>query len=320
MEATYIYNIGDCISFNNKNNEYYVIILHSISKTQKSITYNFVQLADSFSQKPDIKAILASKFVGQDVLHYSNDNTRSYEKGYKLIHIEHSDLLEMTANLLKIGNVPINNKLLNVSEGGYSTSLFSLLQSIEIAKKANIGCQKYPLSLILDTNHPSSNNDIIETWELAQESAHPVAQKLLPHDFFWDVCHFHAPFGNDDGWDVLHIFKNWRQEHPSTPSDKFITSYLAKRWQFPIFHLKMTAIDNIPDFISSYSMQRIDYAVICACFAQIVLEGKVDYHLKSLAIKAIKRQLDERILKQFSKDQSERKEILETELTILSNI
>ncbi|GAA4319284.1 hypothetical protein [Flaviaesturariibacter amylovorans] len=130
--------------------------------------------------------------------------------------------------------------------------------------------------------------------EIALANAHPTAQKLMKDEFFYSVVDDSAPFGNDDGWDVLYSLKEWLPDNEGTSKKEFIDSKLSE-WDYPAFNYLTTDIEDAKAFVRSSEiglrlLMGIDQAIIATAFGQLYLEGKIDEDLSAFAETVINRQ------------------------------
>ncbi|MTI19668.1 hypothetical protein E1176_01400, partial [Fulvivirga sp. RKSG066] len=62
------------------------------------------------------------------------------------------------------------------------------------------------------------------------------ARTLLTQDFYWNPIDDFSPFGNDDGSDAFHYFREWRIKNKSSSPVTFLNQ-LLKEWAYPKFDL-----------------------------------------------------------------------------------
>lgn len=159
-----------------------------------------------------------------------------------------------------------------------------------------------------------------EVYDLAFETAHPKAQKLMTDEFYWNPIEETSPFGNDDGHDAFYGFKEWRESH-KTESPIIFLKELIKRWNYPTFDLNEMNEANLKKYISSNSLGKItltgqDNAIISIGFGQFVLEGKIDEDLKMLTKTALKRELLPSIIGMWETDYQKQRIKLLTKMLV----
>ena len=134
-------------------------------------------------------------------------------------------------------------------------------------------------------------------WELSPENAHSRAIELFTEEFFWDICDDLSPFGNDDGWDTLMNFRDWRLENDNEDINRFLDEFL-EGWDVKNENWKLDTVDEIKNELQKdeFSFLTRDNVIIALVFAQIVIEGKVDSNVKEKALWAIERQQNEFLL------------------------
>ncbi|MEL7223178.1 MAG: hypothetical protein AAGJ93_17770 [Bacteroidota bacterium] len=160
---------------------------------------------------------------------------------------------------------------------------------------------------MLALNGDAVPNEITEKWIFCKENAHPKAIELLQEDFYWDAVDDFAPFGSDNGHDMLYMYRNWRIEHPDGSIDDFILRY-EQLWGFPfkhLFELDVNKIDSFQD--GSYYFISIDKGLIALCFAGLVLDGKIDADTRKLALHAYQRQLSDEVKVLYDSEERTRK-------------
>ncbi len=81
------------------------------------------------------------------------------------------------------------------------------------------------------------SSDKLEQIGLTISEVSEQAQTLLKKDFYWSPGGDFSPFGNDDGADAFHCFKEWRKKNKSASPVLFLNQLLEK-WDYPKFDLK----------------------------------------------------------------------------------
>ena len=157
--------------------------------------------------------------------------------------------------------------------------------------------------------------------EIAIENAHPIAQQLMKDEFFYSVADEHAPFGNDDGWEVLYSLKEWMPENEGVSKKQFIDWKLAA-WSYPSFNYLTTDLEEGRAFaengeIGLRLLMGIDQAIIATAFGQLYLEGKIDSDLNTIVETVIRRQLSNHFIEMWGEHQSDRTEKLQKMLQVL---
>ena len=124
-----------------------------------------------------------------------------------------------------------------------------------------------------------------------RKTAHPAAVKLLPEEFFWDICDDNSPFGNDDGADTLATLTRYVNSGGSNLIN-FLDD-LFSGWGVANRNLDLTTMDELEAAAKQGDIEMIvsmrDNAIIASAFGQFLIQGKIDHQLKSLAMKAMKR-------------------------------
>ncbi len=152
--------------------------------------------------------------------------------------------------------------------------------------------------------------------------AHPNALEVLEEDLFWDQSNEFAPFGNDEGYDAFYSFRRWLQDHP----DGEAAEYLQERATYqgvPLGDLELENVSGLEEGRKYSLIEDLDWEAIAICFAQFILKGYISDRAKQIGIKAVRRQMDDHVLKCLIPNQSgreERKELLQIQLKVLKKL
>ncbi len=130
---------------------------------------------------------------------------------------------------------------------------------------------------------------------LAKETSHPNFVKGMTAEFYYDCLDDFAPFGNDDGADILYQLSDWYRE-------KKLTRNVLK-WVFERIDeagckyqsegvSEVLTLETLNDIQQEdeYLIQIMDNSILAAAFGQIKITGKIDQKLLEKAKIAIKRQ------------------------------
>jgi uncharacterized protein YfeS len=90
--------------------------------------------------------------------------------------------------------------------------------------------------------------DKLKSLGLTPEEVSEQARTLLIQDFYWSPVDDFSPFGNDNGHDAFHAFKEWRQNHPSASPVTFLDQLISD-WGFPPFDLKELGETEIAKYL-----------------------------------------------------------------------
>jgi uncharacterized protein YfeS len=132
-------------------------------------------------------------------------------------------------------------------------------------------------------------------WYPDFKKAHPNAKVLMKDEFLWSPIEVSSPFGNDDGADAIYDFHNWRKQNADKNPMIFIEKLLGD-WNYKTYNYYKIDTVEIRYFINSYDIGDrvylgIDDVIISVAFGQLILEGKIDKDLKTLALTALNRQM-----------------------------
>ncbi|NQZ78770.1 MAG: hypothetical protein HRT61_22045 [Ekhidna sp.] len=80
------------------------------------------------------------------------------------------------------------------------------------------------------------SKDQLEQIGLKTSEVSEQARTLLIQDFYWSPIDDFSPFGNDDGSDAFHHFREWRFKNKSSSPVTFLNQ-LLEEWAYPKFDL-----------------------------------------------------------------------------------
>ncbi len=136
-----------------------------------------------------------------------------------------------------------------------------------------------------------------DDFDLEREYCHPHFNQLLPDDFFISILEEFAPFGNDEGWDVL----DQLEEYYKKKGEKlFLLDFLdrfLKRWEWEthviIPKLKITEVEEIFRIEEEYKyfLSILPQIIIATYFGQFKITGIVDDWLKEIMENTINQQV-----------------------------
>jgi uncharacterized protein YfeS len=135
--------------------------------------------------------------------------------------------------------------------------------------------------------------DILDDdWELAEDTAHPNAARLLDERFYWDPGDELSPFGSTRGAEVLAYYRAALEADPALEGGEFLDE-LFEEWD-----VDRDFAAGIPDEQLAQRLERehlhilaYDDAVIAAAFSQVVLLGEAAPEVAESAIRSLERQM-----------------------------
>jgi uncharacterized protein YfeS len=80
------------------------------------------------------------------------------------------------------------------------------------------------------------SSDKLEQIGLSTKDVSEQARTILTQDFYWSPVNDFSPFGNDDGSDAFHYFKEWRKKNKSSSPVVFLNQLISE-WGYPKFDL-----------------------------------------------------------------------------------
>ncbi|MES2776971.1 MAG: hypothetical protein V4722_22530 [Bacteroidota bacterium] len=295
----HLFDIGDCFVFSNDNRNFYGLMLYKISKDADGINYDFIIQPNAYTSVPDWNLFKSRPFLGHAI---PNGITYKREVGFMLYGFMEEDFKKIYSNLKLVGHV--NLAATENRNGGQSVpaTFTQLEQSIsgiqkKLSQKTSGNFLEGPsdtvfsFTVLKTTELVSEKKKPYIIWILSKKTAHPIAVQLLAEDYWWQEADDFSPFGNDDGSDALHGFREWRLDNATKePAEYFDdlanswgTSFQQKDWT----DYERTRKENKYNILYN----SIDYAIIGTAFAQLILEGKISAALKAYGIKAINRQI-----------------------------
>ena len=166
-----------------------------------------------------------------------------------------------------------------------------------------------------------NDSDNKELWGITPDNCHPKVAELLTDDFYWSQADDNSPLGNDTGADTFLDFREWREEHPTENSIKFLDKLLAE-WEVENDFWDVTNDAEVQRLWEKdeFSLTQRDEVIIGLAFGQFVLEGKVDAESKRRALSAIERQSLPSMIERWENFADERIERLGKMKTVLEKL
>ncbi|MEL6834013.1 MAG: hypothetical protein AAFP77_13555 [Bacteroidota bacterium] len=314
--------IGDCFALEWEE-QFYALILISIVKTIKSIEYSSLLVGKIFNEQPNQNDIRQAGVLGRRIpssCDYedieSGDYIKKglYQRGYEYITLSEKYTLDTFLNeAVFISNFSISAKHFpTMGSLGISGSVEEISNSIQRHVKqigqftdslSHIKQEVFALEDILALNGELPVNDITEKWIFCQENAHPRALELLKEEFYWNTIDEYAPFGNDDGYDMVYLYRSWLENEEHTNPHDFIAVY-ESYWGETFDHLDeldVTKIDSFKD--ESYYFVGIDKGFIALCFSDLVLRGTMAPEFIKLAKNAYQRLLSKELKAMYASEE-----------------
>jgi len=130
----------------------------------------------------------------------------------------------------------------------------------------------------------------------SKETSHPNFVKRMPSDFYYDCTDEYAPFGNDDGADLLYNLEDWYRERKLTRNivkwmfnqiDQMGFAYQSQECS-EIMDLETLRTINEED---EYLISSMDSSIIATGFGQVKVTGKIDVALREIVLRALDRQV-----------------------------
>ena len=90
--------------------------------------------------------------------------------------------------------------------------------------------------------------DKLEQIGLTTSEVSDRARTILTQEFYWNSADDFSPFGNDDGSDAFHYFREWLKENESSSPVTFLNQ-LLEEWGYPKFDLTMLDETEIAKYL-----------------------------------------------------------------------
>ena len=138
-----------------------------------------------------------------------------------------------------------------------------------------------------------------KTCNINKHRAHARAVALIAEDFFWNPTDQLAPFGSDEGDTGLILFREWRREHPVTPTIEYLKKTIELVGEMALEDYNETLLDRDliiqmkedPAFDDYRFIFTLDVLLIAAGFGQLADEGVIEDANKAVINTALERQI-----------------------------
>lgn len=131
---------------------------------------------------------------------------------------------------------------------------------------------------------------------LSKNTSHPIFNKIVTGEFYYDLLDDFSPFGNDTGAETLMELVEFVQENSNDDGilewmfeyiDNFGFKYQSKGVS------QLEKIEDINQILSEdeFMINCMDQAIIATGFGQLKITGKLDKELEKITHKAIERQI-----------------------------
>jgi len=132
---------------------------------------------------------------------------------------------------------------------------------------------------------------------ISRKTCHPKFNSILRDDIYINIIEEFAPFGNDEGWEILRELEEWylNNENESSIILDFLTNYSNENWGWSesdlskIQTLEIETINNIQNEDDDI-LDIFPQIVIATVFGQFKIIGKINDQLKITVQKVIEQQ------------------------------
>jgi len=112
-----------------------------------------------------------------------------------------------------------------------------------------------------------------------------TTKEMLPYVFLWSTSDYFSPHGNDTGFDVLALFRDWNMRYPLRPSKEYLKE-LFKGWEIDI--------ENPYDKdYTSYRSMTYYQSIVSLAIAVVKVRGEFETNVSLMAVEAIDKYLKE---------------------------
>lgn len=323
--------IGGCYIYEIKKDTIAGLLLAEVRKEEDSVYYSFLLSGNFFTTIPSLKEYQKAGLSGSEIPDFSS---RGFQKAFNKYFISEQKLKSHINKFKMLDKINLSKKNCYGGVSGIDNFeqlvdefKFFELRNIETEKQIKqmgIPVAKYAIiewNNLIVTNNPEEIVKPETIWILSPKTANPKASAVMKEEWFWSSFDDLSPFGNDDGADAFHFFRDWRENNPQTEPTVFIME-LERSWAMSFSHIKNDKEEDLPSIEKTNWLYRnVDRAVIALAFGQIVLEGKISPKLKELGIKAIERTNTDFTMEGMSEEnKAEYKKRLEKMEQILTNL
>lgn len=143
-------------------------------------------------------------------------------------------------------------------------------------------------------NYDFENCIYIDTVEYGPHpmTSHPRFSEHFTDEFYYDCGDEEAPFGSDEGSDILHIIEDCLRKKRTLDFSAFPKKIITE-WQMefiPINTLTQDVLHEMSaDFEKRMNIEQSDIVTYATAFAQIKTTGKLNSDLKENALLSLKR-------------------------------
>jgi len=132
---------------------------------------------------------------------------------------------------------------------------------------------------------------------ISRKTCHPKFNSILRDDIYINIIEEFAPFGNDEGWEILRELEEWylNNENESSIILDFLTNYSNENWGWSesdlskIQTLEIETINNI-QIEDDDILNIFPQIVIATGIGQFKIIGKINDQLKKIVQKVIEQQ------------------------------
>lgn len=153
---------------------------------------------------------------------------------------------------------------------------------------------------------------------------HPNAIRIANFEFFWSLSNHLSPFGNEIAILIFEDFTDWLEDHPETPVIEFINMVL-EFWDLRLKDYNEAILEHenilrLFDYDFYEQVMIIDWSIMAAGFAELIIKGYIDENIKNIVHLAILRQMNSIVLDYFLEDNETLKHLRFVYLTRLLDI
>ncbi len=176
------------------------------------------------------------------------------------------------------------------SEGRFNRKIFDNEKTCRnMAEK--LMCEKIKKGYIEDFSREDHKYFDIEPFGLSNSTSHPNFNEYFKSDFYYDCGSEGAPFGNDNGNDVLKIIEE-QYLNGKVDIDAIPRKIVEEIWGMIYVEPKDVSLEDIKKLIELKDEDNIlttDQVIIAAAFGQIKITGYISECLKKNVLLSLKR-------------------------------
>lgn len=297
--------IGNLYNIRLDDGRYGNLLLAAVEMDQMGVRYYFYMGSKIYAAPPNLSDVLQAGLIGNTIA-IVNDGGVRYIPAFKVVPFTDTALRKYCKAFVAIGSIKYMAD--SSQNGGSSGDVQSLAElSAELASSIKLLSMRQQQdeslmgvrSTVVAFDYIATTRDSAKAakpkvvWIFNEKEISAAARQQLGDSFYFDEVNEFAPIGNDAGNDVLYGYHNWRQANPN----ENIMTYarvLQQESGLPFPDLNVTEMSKV-DY-QEIGYVQAEQQIIGLCYAQIILEGKLEPGLKKIGLRSLQRQWSKEFL------------------------